>query len=631
MLERLGSLSNRSQRIILIISCVFLYFAWFTHVPLTEIDEVRYTEATREMLTTHGSALPQEKQIWIQQISERIASTVPSGDATNIQRLIQRHYYHLIPYFNYHPRYHKPILYYWLQCIPVRMFGVHEWTARFPSALLALLMVLLVHAFLLRWLPSRFHDETVRMHTARGAAFAGAAAFATMPLIAIWARAATTDITLTFFTTCALLAMLHADLMAKSVETDQPVKTGFWYCAAACAIGLAFLTKGPVGLAIPGFVWLVYHGMQRNLAREAHRVPWIACLAIFCIIAIPWYVLTYYVDGPGFLKQFFLNENLNRYAGSAMEGHGSDNRLIAFILYFPMALITLFPYSPFLLCDIIKPCIGAGQAETILARIRRFSWVWFATVISIFAFSKTQLPSYIQSIAAAAAILFALHVLYRLSMPNADHPRWARWLEFSLIMLVGIIFVAGPIVVLAQRRVNGPLDGYLMPATPAFIVMGILLVVGISWLAGICYHAARRNDRSYLAWLTGGWSLLFLVLILGLAPLVINSEYGPSVAVGRYVGQLPSNEAVLTFCGRTSEDLTYYSRRQIELYTHGDEASSLETLEFQRIVSSRLQTSKSVVVITDNIGQRWIAGQNDVALLKKIGDVNIVRVSRRTK
>ena len=44
----------------------------------------------------------------------------------------------IVPSFNYEPRYDKPILLYWLMLGAYHAFGVNEFAARFPSALLAL-------------------------------------------------------------------------------------------------------------------------------------------------------------------------------------------------------------------------------------------------------------------------------------------------------------------------------------------------------------------------------------------------------------------------------------------------------------------------------------------------------------
>src|SRR5947209_10649369 len=51
----------------------------------------------------------------------------------------------VIPTFNATLRSHKPVLLYWLQMTAYRAFGVNEFAARLPSALAALLTILVTY------------------------------------------------------------------------------------------------------------------------------------------------------------------------------------------------------------------------------------------------------------------------------------------------------------------------------------------------------------------------------------------------------------------------------------------------------------------------------------------------------
>ena len=230
----------------------------------------------------------------------------------------------------------------------MRLLGHNEAAARFPSALAAILLVLLVHGFLLRWLPVRARPADAEgQAAARGAAWLGALALATVPSLLLWARAATTDMTLTLFITASVLALGRADLTHAVPGSD--LRAGrWWYLLAAAAAALACLTKGPMGAVIPALIWFCYHLLQRDLRTECRRVPWLPVLGLFLLIAVPWYLATYLFAGPAFVKHFFLTENLGRYS-QMMEGHGTHNRWLGLFIFWPIALGMLFPFSPFLL------------------------------------------------------------------------------------------------------------------------------------------------------------------------------------------------------------------------------------------------------------------------------------------
>ena len=109
MLERLGRLAPWKQYglLVLVSLALFLPFLWM--MPLTEADEAIYAEATREMITTGN---------------------------------------YLMPHFNSAPFYEKPIMTFWLQAASCRVFGISAFAVRLPSALLSLLLVLVLFAFL---------------------------------------------------------------------------------------------------------------------------------------------------------------------------------------------------------------------------------------------------------------------------------------------------------------------------------------------------------------------------------------------------------------------------------------------------------------------------------------------------
>ncbi|MCM8783329.1 MAG: glycosyltransferase family 39 protein, partial [Candidatus Omnitrophica bacterium] len=91
--------------VLLVVGC-FLFFYKLGNLPLLDPDEPRYAEVAREM-------------------GER-------GDF-------------LIPYFNYTPRLKKPPLFYWLVFLSSKLFGINEFSARFPSAFFALVGVFLTY------------------------------------------------------------------------------------------------------------------------------------------------------------------------------------------------------------------------------------------------------------------------------------------------------------------------------------------------------------------------------------------------------------------------------------------------------------------------------------------------------
>ena len=92
----------------LFVACVLFHLAGTWSLPLIDRDEPRFAEAAREM--------------------------------------IQRSDY-VVPYFNNQYRFDKPPLTYWFQTLSYRVFGENDFAARFPSAIAAALVSILLLAW----------------------------------------------------------------------------------------------------------------------------------------------------------------------------------------------------------------------------------------------------------------------------------------------------------------------------------------------------------------------------------------------------------------------------------------------------------------------------------------------------
>ena len=250
--------ASHGLRLLWLFSLLTAFFFNINQLPLFDLDEGAFSEATREMFQR--------------------------GDF-------------LSTYLNGVPRYDKPILSYWLQALSVSLFGMNEFAFRLPSALAASLWSLLILAFTSR-------IATPREGYIAAIFMAGAAG------VGIIGKAATADALLNLFLAGSLLS-LYLYLTQEQLR---------FLITAAVFAGLGFLTKGPVALLLPAVVSLLFclwSGRLRLwLAMAFHPAAWLTFLAI----GAPWYILQYLREGPGFIDNFIGTHNLGRYS-SAMEGH----------------------------------------------------------------------------------------------------------------------------------------------------------------------------------------------------------------------------------------------------------------------------------------------------------------------
>jgi 4-amino-4-deoxy-L-arabinose transferase-like glycosyltransferase len=248
-------------RLLLITAICVSFYVNLHAVPLFDLDEGAFSEATREMFVR--------------------------GDFIST-------------YLDGQPRYDKPILIYWLQAASVWLFGVNEFAFRLPSALAATLWTLAVFGFV-----RRLRDE----RSGLVAAIITATAFE----VSVMGRAATADALLNLFIAGSMFS-----LFLYWRETHRR-----WLLLSYALIGLGFLTKGPVAVLIPLAVSFLFYLSKRRLRDWFRLVFDPAGIALFLAIAAPWYVIQYLKEGDAFIQGFFFKHNLDRFQ-SPMEQHGGS-------------------------------------------------------------------------------------------------------------------------------------------------------------------------------------------------------------------------------------------------------------------------------------------------------------------
>jgi 4-amino-4-deoxy-L-arabinose transferase-like glycosyltransferase len=336
-LQKHGGKRMRRWLWVLTALAALLCFWQMGSVPLFDTDEPRYAQAAREMM---------ERGDWV------------------------------LPTFNGQPRYAKPVLFYWLLIAAYRLFGVNEFAARFWSGVAALGIACLLGAMM-------------RQAFGVDAALLSALIWLTMVGTQFFAHAAITDMVLTFFMTAAIFTLWQA------VTTGD----GRWLWVGAMAMGLAVLTKGPVGFLLPSSVVAIAAAILSRHAPHALRFPkpsaWLMSLFLFAAIVSPWYVAVTIRTQGEFLRQFLFAENLQRYAG------GSKLPIWWHLAYYPVTLFLMaLPWSALAICQGLK---GKGTGDE---RQWRLLWrLWALLPVVLFTFSRTKNPQYVLLSTPAVAAL----------------------------------------------------------------------------------------------------------------------------------------------------------------------------------------------------------------------------------
>jgi 4-amino-4-deoxy-L-arabinose transferase-like glycosyltransferase len=321
----------------------------------------------------------------------------------------------ITPFFNGDTRFDKPALIYWCQAIAYYIIGVNEWAVRLPSAIAAFGLICLAFYTVHWYLAKQDELEQVSRPTRRYlTSFIAAALMALNPETIIWARTGVSDMLLTGCMASALLCFFlgYAGNEGNRGEINNPqsqvphtLLPNKWYLASYVLIAGAILTKGPVGIVLPGIIvaaFLLYVGRFREVLREMHLL--VAILVIFGL-SVPWYALVIWRNGWDYINSFFGYHNLERFT-EVVNGHSAP-----WYFYFIIVLLGFAPYSVYIPVAVVRLKFWQRSHWRSLERFQQFglfAWFWFASVFVFFCIAVTKLPSYVLPLMPAAAILVAL-------------------------------------------------------------------------------------------------------------------------------------------------------------------------------------------------------------------------------
>lgn len=492
-----------SHFVVLLSLASLLFFLGLGTLGLTDRDEGSNAEAAREMVET--------------------------GDWVS-------------PTLNYEPRFAKPVFVYWLMSGTYRLFGVSEFTARLPSALFGVALILLQYLFL--------------MHL-RGSTFGLLAALMLLLNVEVVAigRLALTDSVLIFFTTLALVGFwlgFHG----------QGRKRHFlWVFYAGMAV--ATLTKGPVGVLVPLLAVVPYLTLTRRWRQFWDTGFPLAGTCLFLLLAAPWYAAMLAIHGGRYMASAKA-DTIGRFL-TVIGGHGGT-----LFFYVPVLLFGFFPWSgflPFALYDAFKDRRKArGEQE-----LELFAALWVVAAFLFFSLSATRLPHYIGPLYPAAAILAAASWSRSATDPTRRGTRAAIHTMMALGYLMGIALAASPWLystfveqILKEFPVATQADPGLSP-----VAAGLILVAG---MGGVGYFGLSEARRAGAFWAAGATiALVMLIAIQVTLPRFSRYFVSPPQELASIAGMNLGSEDRLILYGPPRPSLIFYAKRNAIVIRPGEE------------------------------------------------------------
>jgi 4-amino-4-deoxy-L-arabinose transferase-like glycosyltransferase len=415
-------------------------------------------------------------------------------------------------FYNYEPRYNKPPLTYWLIASSVYIFGMSEWSIRFPIVLLAFLT-----NFVAAGIGRRLYGSRVGFWT-----------FITMALsfqfVANKAYASP-ETPLTFFFTLTLYLFLLAWQQRKNSLS----------LLAFLSLGFTVLVKGypyyVVIAAVLGFFLLLHHqGRLKAIGKDLWFFLFLPGLLLSLLVGMAWIGYMYLQDGQAFLD-VLRAETLER-ALNKKPYTWEDP------FFYPAVISWSFlPYSLAAYLALIL-AFKDRALRTSLA----FPLAWFAAMLLIFTISSGKIPTYFIQAHPAMALLVAWFFVHEKAMPSA---LWKKLWKLSLWIPSVLLLAAGALMIF-----------YL---DLSFNWLQVLLVAGmlLFWLH---YRTGYANFLRLLPFV----AVYVPLFLFSFAVLPALEDYRPYREMGNAAIQADeSRELPVYMEGRILHNLPFYAERRM--------------------------------------------------------------------
>ena len=402
---------------------------------LIPTDEGRYAEIAREMFV--------------------------SGDWVTIR-------YNALKYFE------KPPLQMWGTALAYTLFGIGDWQARLFTALSGIVGIVFTMLAAARWWGKR-------------TAVISGLVLVSAPLWNVGSHFNSLDMGVAGCMTMALGALL----LAQHPDATRAQQRGWmWACWASMA--LAVLSKGLIGVVLPGFVLVVYTLVARDWALWK-RLHLVTGLIIFFAVGAPWFVLIS-MRNPEFAWFFFVHEHFQRFTSTV------HNRNAPLWYFVPLLVAGFLPWLA-QLPGAARLTLARGETARNGFRPTLMLGLWAILIFAFFSISDSKLPGYIFPIIPALAILGAL------VLEHTSERAWRWQLKGFLALALAGLAASGYVATMSSDMYpNAVFAQFAM-----FLAVAFAAGAGFTWLA---LRLAGKRFESVVAFACA-WFLTFAAAMLG--------------------------------------------------------------------------------------------------------------------
>ena len=399
----------------------------------------------------------------------------------------------------------KPPMLYWLVALNFNIFGINEWTARLVPASSGFLLGLILFWFLRR--ENRKADS--------------------IPFLLVWSSCIGVIVFSRMLFFDMLFTLFFGALLVSLYLFKKNREKRIWLYFAYTMAALSTLTKGLLGIALPGLTMFVFvyceqaihpwYSFKRLWASIKEMFSYFSLIGMitFFAIALPWHILAAQQD-PDFWYFYFVNEHFLRFLGTRQPEDYYDGPVYYYV-------VRLFGYmAPWV---IFLPAFIWRDKKRVTEKadssLERFCWCWFLSVLIFFSISKAKANYYI------IAGMPALIMLFVFRMREAKNFIYSKLIfiilniAFCMVPLVLLLMWFSPLILEQLAPAYSwaaKLHQQVIPLSEYFIHFRLPAIITVIFsFAGlfIVWYARRKeNIREYYIWTMAVVTALVCALIM---------------------------------------------------------------------------------------------------------------------
>ncbi len=350
------------QILLAIVGLVF-FLPYLGSVHLFDWDEINFAESSREMLIT--------KNFFQVQI-------------------------------NFEPFMEKPPFFFWLQSISMFVFGVTEFAARFPNAIFGVLTMLTLFK-----IGRNLHSEKFGL--------IWALIYFGSFLPNLYYKSGIIDPVFNYFIFTSIYYLIRL------INSDKWKEQNKFAALSGLFVGLAIITKGPVGLLLLMLSFGVYWVFNR-FKRVASVKSFLIFIVTIFAVSFLWFGYELVQNGPWFIVEF-IKYQIDLFT-TPVAGHSQP-----FYYHFVVVLIGCFPLS----IIAIPRFLNMKEQDTfdpMAIEFEKWMKILFWVVMILFSISTTKIVHY-SSMSYLPLSYLAATYLFNISEKKLEVKKW---------MLVTIVF-----------------------------------------------------------------------------------------------------------------------------------------------------------------------------------------------